>query len=49
MSLFVALVLLGIFVLLMIGAVVAVSSTLGKRHAHAGGGGNGRKPRSRRH
>tara|TARA_Y100001933_G_scaffold234190_1_gene254305 strand:+ start:112 stop:246 length:135 start_codon:yes stop_codon:yes gene_type:complete len=34
MSPFIAVVLLVIFALIMVGAVVAVASSLGKRHAH---------------
>ena len=49
MNLFVAIVLLGIFLLLMIGAVMAVVSSLGKRHHHAKAGGSrsGRESKSR--
>jgi len=35
MSMFLAIILLGIFLLLMVGAVIGVASTLGKRHHHA--------------
>lgn len=49
MNIFVAVMLLGIFVLLMIGAIMAVASSLGKRHHHAKEGGvkSGKKSKSR--